>query len=190
MALNLELTPEQIAELVRETCGGRTEAFARLVETHQRVARGIARQQLPHASDVDDVVQEAFIRAFRRLQTLREPKRFTSWLLHVVINVAREYRRREKLTLVPLELAPEPRAPEVDTTQERSEQQMLAVLGRMAPKYAVPLSLRYLESMSYGEIAERLGISEVGVRSRVHRARRLLAKRIAATAAGGGDGDG
>ena len=180
MGLNLDLTPKQIGNLVRMTREGQVDAFARLVDTHGHIAAGVAKQQLPRASDVDDVVQEAFIRAYRRLNSLRSPESFTGWFLRIVINVSCECRRRDKITPIPLENLPEISVVEspVEGDVDEREKALLRALSSLPSKYAIPLSLRYLEAMPYSEIAERLGISEVGARARVHRARQALARRV------------
>src|ERR1700744_748194 len=86
-------------DLVRLARGGAPVAFRLLVEQHQPMVRARARQ-LGQASDVDDIMQEAFLQAYLGLDRLRDPDRFAGWLAGIVFNVARSLRRRAPVTLL------------------------------------------------------------------------------------------
>ena len=93
--------------LVRLARDGDPVAFRLLVERHQPMVR--ARAGLcANASDVDDIMQEAFLRAFIALDRLREPDRFAGWLAGIVLNVCRGLRRRAPVTLLPDSPEPSP----------------------------------------------------------------------------------
>ena len=85
--------PGEDARLVALVLGGRTDAFDALVRRHQRRAVGIAYRLLGHIEDASDVAQEAFIRAYRRLDQLSDARRFGPWLSRIVTNLALNYRR-------------------------------------------------------------------------------------------------
>ena len=81
-------------DLVRLARDGDPVAFRLLVERHQPMVRARAAGLCANASDVDDIMQEAFLRAFIALDRLREPDRFAGWLAGIVLNVCRGLRRR------------------------------------------------------------------------------------------------
>ena len=85
-------------------------AFRLLVERHQPMVRARAASLCANASDVDDVMQEAFLRAFTALDRLREPDRFAGWLAGIVLNVCRGLRHRDPVTLRPDSPEPPPAA--------------------------------------------------------------------------------
>ena len=93
-------------DLVRLARDGDPVAFRLLVERHQPMVRARTAGLCANASDVDDVVQETFLRAFIALDRLREPDRFAGWLAGIVLNVCRGLRRRDPVTL--LADSPEP----------------------------------------------------------------------------------
>ena len=94
--------------LVRLARDGDPVAFRLLVERHQPMVRARAAGLCANASDVDDIMQEAFLRAFIALDRLREPDRFAGWLAGIVLNVCRGLRRRDPVTLLPDSPEPPP----------------------------------------------------------------------------------
>jgi len=167
------MEPAVTGQLVRQTLAGDKDAFGNLVAAYRQVAFALARQQVPGRADAEDIVQEAFLRAYKQLAGLKNPNLFAKWLYSIVINVAREKRRRDRPT-VPLESIPEIPGRTVDSAEKAAMQELLAQVAGLPPKYRVPLTLRYAGGLKYGEIAQQLGIGETAARSRVHRARKLL----------------
>lgn len=168
---------EAVARLVTVTLAGDLAAFERLVRLHEGLVYSEAVRGCPEQAR--DIAQESFIRAYRRLATLRDPRRFTPWLFSIVRHVVREHRRRRRLDVLPLESVPEGALPAVAPVFPQDMQPILSALEVLPLDLRLPLVLRYEEDLSYAQIAERLGLSEVAVRTRVHRARRALAARLA-----------
>ena len=167
------MEPSQIQELVHQSLAGDRNAFGTLVELHQHIAFALARQQAPGRADAEDITQEAFLRAYTRLGSLKKPALFGKWLCSIVINVARERRRSGRRT-VAIDSIPESPARNVDPAERAAVDELLARVAELPPKYRVPLTLRYSGGLQYSEIARILGIRESAARSRVHRARALL----------------
>jgi RNA polymerase sigma-70 factor, ECF subfamily len=86
-------TRQHDAELVLQARSGRREAFDRLVEQYQRQAVSVAYRLLGNLHDSLEVSQEAFVRAYRKLDALEEPDRFGPWLLKIVTNLSLNFRR-------------------------------------------------------------------------------------------------
>ncbi len=167
--------PEQIGDgdLVRLARDGDTVAFRLLVERHQPAVRARARSLCANPSDVDDVVQESFLRAFIALDRLRDPDRFTGWLGGIAANVCRGLQRRGQVTLLPD--WPEPLHPA--TTQglpsaddlDRADALRAAVAGLPAGQRRA-VALHYYADLPPGQIAEPAGAARVSL----HKARLKL----------------
>ena len=158
------------AELVERSIAGDREAFGRLYEAHaRRVAARIAAAGVREG--VEDLLQEAFVRAWRSLRSLRDPGAFGSWVAVIAANLARdllaegkaagERGRREGPRGSD---EPDPaRVVEVADAVEALPEEMRTVL-----------ELRFRRGLGYAEIASELGITEDNVAVRLHRARARL----------------
>ena len=129
---------------------------------------------------VEDLVQETFLRAYDRLQTFNPEYRFKTWLLAIANNLGIDTlrRRRDVVEFNPELHAPLTRGPEaaaVDADRARSVQDSVMALPE---NYSVPLVLRYAESLTYAEIAEILDITIPALKSRLFRARHMLAEKL------------
>lgn len=183
--------PDQDAELVRLAQAGDERAFEALVVKYQRrVARHVARY-VKSASEVEDIVQEAFIRAYRGLASFRGDSAFYSWLYRIATNVALSAAKRRGMepTLVSdhdQEERADPFEPGV-SDNENPERTLMAsqladavqrALARLKPELAEPLTLYEVEGKSYAEIAQMLCVPIGTVRTRIFRAREFIARRL------------
>ena len=161
------------ADLVRRARGGDEAAFADLYRRYARVVHGLLLARVPVA-DVDDLVQDVFLSAWRRLEALRDAAAFGGWLAMIARNRATDFHRR---ALDAVEL-PES-LPAHDATVERVE--ALAVLDtvRSLPEaYRETLVLRLVEGLSGPEIAARTGLTPASVRVNLHRGMKLLREKL------------
>lgn len=181
---------EQDAELVRLAQAGDAKAFEALVVKYQRrVARHVARY-LKAAGDVQDVVQETFIRAYRGLASFRGDSAFYSWLYRIATNAALSHLKRAPNDLLLGDDAPEERAEAFEpgvSDAENPERTLMAkqiaetvqrALDRLQPHLAEALMLYEVEGKPYAEIAGMLDIPIGTVRTRIFRAREFIAKRL------------
>jgi RNA polymerase sigma-70 factor, ECF subfamily len=162
-------------DLVRLARDGDPIAFRLLVERHQAMARARARSLCGNPSDVDDVVQESFLRAFTGLDRLRDPDRFAGWLAGIVVNVCRGLLRRPPVTLLPD--WPEPLhpvaahgLPSADDL-DRAEAVRAAVAGLPAGQRRA-VTLHYYADQPAGQFAA--GREAGAARASLHKARRRL----------------
>ncbi len=177
------------SELVRLAQSGNQLAFEALVVKYQRrIARHVARY-VPIASDVEDVVQEVFIRAYRGLHSFRGDSAFYTWLYRIATNAALTFLRRapveEQLNDSDNERpnAFEPGLSDGETPERTLMARQIADavrqgLARMQPELVDALTLFEVEGKSYSNIAQMLDVPVGTVRSRIFRAREALAKRL------------
>jgi RNA polymerase sigma-70 factor (ECF subfamily) len=161
---------------------------ALVVKYQRRIARHVARY-VKRAVDVEDVVQETFIRAYRGLASFRGESTFYSWLYRIATNAALNAARREPMPVAPGE-DPDERAYAFEpgvSDGENPERTLMAsqiadavesALSRLKPELAEPLMLYEVEGKSYQQIAEILGVPIGTVRTRIFRAREFIAKRL------------
>lgn len=174
---------ESDAALVARARQNDPAAFEQLVRRHQRYVFNVAYRVLGDAIEAEDVTQEAFVRAWRGLPGFREQARFTTWLYRITQNLCLNRLpklRRELLQVEPFEDMRDDAAPSPPDLFEAQEQMAFlhTELRRMPEKYRLVLSLRYLQHLSYEEIAAALDVPLGTVKTHIHRARRLLADRV------------
>ena len=163
--------PDEIADLVRSAQEGDRAAFAELYRRHTRAIHGILLARVAPA-DVDDLVQDVFMQAMQRLQTLHEPCAFPAWLAAIARNRAVDHWRRRPLHV---------ELPEHLSTPARDRTEALAALAaiRSLPEaYRETLMLRLVEGMTGPEIAKCTGLSEGSVRVNLHRGMKELRERL------------
>jgi len=170
-------------ELVRAALQGQTQAFGVLVTRFMRPGYLVALSVTGNPEDAEDVSQEAFLVALKRLEDCRDPERFGGWFLTIVRNRARNLLRREHLRrgeeLIP-ELLPGPGGPAEDLKQLEIREQLAIGLEGLSEVRREVLLLHDLEGWKHREIAVRLGIPDGTVRSHLHFARKHLRDRLGA----------
>ncbi len=170
---------DQDALLVQRTLAGERAAFDVLVAAHLRRAQALARVVVREESAVDDVVQEAFLKAYRQLAGLGVPAHFPAWLGAIVRNEAVTWLRRnvrpgrDGRDVATLQAV----APEPAETDPRLAGLRLA-LEQLSPAYREIIALRYEAGLDYQAIAETLGISTANVEKRLYRARQAVLERM------------
>jgi RNA polymerase sigma-70 factor (ECF subfamily) len=177
--------------LARRALAGEHAAFEALVGRHQERVYRLSRRLTGSTADAEEVVQETFIRAYRRLGTFRGEARFSTWLCRIAMNAARMLGRgRSRHPTEPLEDylprfdrrgrhardADHARAADAEEILDRKRLARRAseALERLPERYRAPFVLRDLEEMSTAEVAAVLDVSQELVRQRVHRARLML----------------
>ena len=167
-------------ELVERTRIGDVRSYEELVRRYERLVGRIIYPYAGRDAAVEDLVQETFLRAYDRLDTFNPEYRFKTWLLAIANNLGIDTlrRRRDVVEFNPELHARVTRGPEAMVAEaERARSVQDAVL-RLPETYSVPLVLRYAEGLSYAEIAEILGITVPALKSRLFRARNVLAKKL------------
>ena len=172
---------------VQQAQAGDQTAFAQLVAAYQGPVYNLAYRMLGNPVDAEDAAQETFLRAYDRLATYEPDRKFSSWILSIASHYCIDQLRRRRVPYDSLddmppgrELPSEADAPEdvaLAREQERALQQALALLP---PAYRLPVILRYWNELSYEEIAEATQTTVSAIKSRLHRARLMLAEHMQA----------
>ena len=163
--------------LVERTRDGDRRAFSELVRRHQAVVYRSCYRILGDREDAKDASQEAFIRAYRKLDTFRGRSTFRTWILRVAINVSlNEHSRRElpRAGIATAEDIPGPEAPETELMRSEAAARIHEALQLVQPNHRAAIVLHDLEGLSYRETAEVLGNTEGTARSWAYRGRKRL----------------
>lgn len=153
-------------ELIKRARQGDGEAFAELIVSQKQTLYKVARSYLRSDADAADAIGETVLACYEKLDTLREPKYFRTWLIRILINKCQDLLRQQG-RCVPLETAAEPVYHEPG--QARAE--FLALLDSLDEKYRTVLLLYYGEGFRTAEIAQILDLKENTVKTRLQRAR-------------------
>jgi len=156
------------AMLVRAARDGDRVAFGRLYERYARMVHGVLLAKVP-VDDVDDLVQDVFLRALRRLSTLRESGSFGGWLAAIARNLANDYYRRSLPTDPYAEDTPDKTRGPAGAEHEGSAIAILDAIRSLPDAYRETLILRLVEGLTGPEIAARTGLTHGSVRVNLHR---------------------
>ena len=175
--------------LVRRAREGDYNAFEALFERHRALVYRFAYQMTSRRDDAEDVVQEAFVRAYQNLHRYRDEAKFTTWLLRIVTNLctdqARMSQRRTSLEQQEAKGAldwmtiGDPYDPVQGLEEDRRKIALRKALNALPAHHRSVIVLRDIEEREYPEIASILGCTVGGAKLRVLRARRALRDRIA-----------
>lgn len=164
---------------------GNEEAFARLIEAYQAPIYNLAYRMLGSSGEAEDAAQETFLRVYTRLHTYEPERKFSSWILSIASHYCIDRLRRRRGNVASLDEmqsanwvpddAPKPEERALDSEQSVVISQML---GCLPEQYRVVIVLRYWHDMGYDEIAEVTQSTESAVKSRLHRAREMMAAKM------------
>ena len=176
-----------ISQWVYAAIDGDQDAFAEIVHTFQDGVYNLCYRMLSESVEAEDAAQEVFLRAYSNLQRYDHARSFKTWLLSIASNHCIDRLRKRRMTLVSIDesipetlaLASDEPLPEQAVLYHDRSREIQHLLDELAPDYRVAVVLRYWYDYSYAEIAEIMDATESAVKSRLHRARRILAEKIA-----------
>ncbi len=190
------------AELVQRTIDGDTEAYGELVSRYQSAVYATAYHYVGRHGSVEDIAQDAFLAAYKSLAGLKDPVRFGPWLKEITCRTAANWLRRNAKRLQNETPLPHRREVHIEDAREgpaqvfeRAEriERVQRAIDMLPEHYRLPVVLRYLQDLSYSEIAQFTGMSRDEVRGILYRAgrqlRQVLAERDARDAPEQGDVD-
>ena len=167
-------------ELVERARTGDARSYEELVRRYERLVGRVLYSYAGRDAAVEDLVQETFLRAYDRLSTFNPEYRFKTWLLAIANNLGIDTlrRRRDVVEFNPEVHGRVVRGPEAVATEAERAKSVQEAVMTLPENYSVPLVLRYAEGLTYAEIAEALGITVPALKSRLFRARNMLAERL------------
>lgn len=171
------------ADIIKACKQGDRDAFHDLFEAHKDRVYTIAFHYSGDESMARDVTQQVFLKLFTSISQFREDSQFTTWLYRIVANTcADEHRKRRRFV---------PFSPEIEVrnmTGKGSQEEayhrrevadsVRGAIAELTPKLRLPILLKYVEGLSYDEIAEALGLSIGTVSSRLNRGHKMLARKL------------
>ncbi len=173
-----------------QALGGSQPAFEQIVRRYQRPVLSLLVRLTGDRALAEDLAQEAFVKAFRNLAAFDVTRRLSAWILRIAHNTAIDAMRRRRIRAVSLDTAPRPGDPDPaepvapltpDPVERVALQRALeAAMATLRSDQREAVALRYEEGLSFDEIGQVLRIPEVTARSHVHRARKELARLLAA----------
>jgi RNA polymerase sigma-70 factor (ECF subfamily) len=174
--------------LIRRAQRGDRDAFnAIMILYRERIVR-LAYHMAGNREEAQDLCQETFIKAFRALGSFDARRPFSPWLYRIAHNVTLDHIRRRKARPALVESDPEfPFEERMDQTAENpqrtllskeTQKEMMAAIQSLPENYRSVVVFRYLEDLSYAEIAAALNLTEANVMMRMSRARRMLKDKL------------
>lgn len=171
------------AETIEACKQGDRDAFHDLFEAHKNRVYTIAFHYSGDEAMARDVCQQVFLKLFTSINQFREDSQFTTWLYRIVANAcADEHRKRRRF--VPFSPEIEARNMVAKGSQEEAynkrqvAESVRGAIAELTPKLRLPILLKYVEGLSYDEIAESLGLSVGTVSSRLNRGHKMLARKL------------
>jgi RNA polymerase sigma-70 factor (ECF subfamily) len=173
---------------VEQALQGDREAFGKLVRAYERPVYNLTYRMLGDPAEAEDAAQETFLRAYSKLATYQPGRKFVNWLLsiasHHCIDRLRRKSRAPQLSLEgplpPQWLTSDAPQPEQVVSKKQEREMVRLVLDTLPPDYRAAVILRYWYGMSYQEIAATTQSTESAIKSRLHRARRMMARQLQA----------
>jgi RNA polymerase sigma-70 factor (ECF subfamily) len=172
IATEEERSSEQ-SRLIEAVRQGDQDAFGRLYDLYAPMVHGILLARVP-VSDVDDLVQDVFLVALRKLSTLRDDNAFGGWLAMIARNRAMDFHRKKRET----EELQETVAVKAEAGSDAEARRVLEVIRELPESYSETLIMRLVEGMTGPEIALRTGLTPASVRVNLHRGMKLLREKL------------
>lgn len=171
-------------ELVGRVHAGDLEAYGDLVERYQSSVFGVCYRLMGERQSAEDMTQEAFLRAYDRLELYDQSRSFGPWVRQIAANLCLNVLNRARLATIPLideldsQAGSDRRGLEHAQELRERRQSIQTVLQDLPPHYRAAIELRHFQELSYAEIGLALNWSESEVKTNLYRARKELAERI------------
>ena len=185
------VSSQQDQALVKEALDGSQEAFSRLMEKYRNPIHHHIYRMVRDKGQVEDLVQEIFIKAFSSLASYSSNYAFSTWLYKIATNHTIDYLRRKKLATLSIdqpmktkdgeleyELPDATYRPDRHILEDQRRELIQEAIDSLPPKYYRVIVLRHQQERSYEEIAQELDLPLGTVKAHIFRARELLYKKL------------
>jgi RNA polymerase sigma-70 factor (ECF subfamily) len=167
----LESVESAESMIIRTVLAGDRDMFGRLYERYAPLVHGVLLARMPR-NEVEDVVQDIFLHALRKLHTLRDANAFGPWIAMIARNRAMDFHRKSRATV---EVTEDLKS--TDSSGSKAEE-ILAIIRTLPDAYRETLVLRLVEGMTGPEIATHTGLTHASVRVNLHRGMKLLRTKL------------
>jgi RNA polymerase sigma-70 factor (ECF subfamily) len=192
-------TPEERREqsriedraLIADAIAGKQEAFKRLMKKYHNAIAHLIMRMVGNQGDVEDLTQEAFIKAFNSLQSFNDEFAFSTWLYKIATNNCIDYLRKRKLKTFSIdrpigsddgqqqyEIPDNSHTPDSDILRDQQSSAIQRAIDDLPEKYRLVIVMRHQEERSYEEIAAELDLPLGTVKAHIFRAREMLYKQL------------
>lgn len=163
-----DITPASAAQ-------DRATLFRRLSREHLDASYRLARAILRDPAAAEDAVHDAFVTAWRKWDTLREPSRFEAWFQRILVNTCRnQLKRASRIRVIDISSAPHPALDDPHIASSPERQALDEAMKDLGEDHRIVLALRYYRDLTVDDIAQLLDIRPGTVKSRLHHAQRKL----------------
>ncbi|RME76291.1 MAG: sigma-70 family RNA polymerase sigma factor [Planctomycetota bacterium] len=184
--MDREESRKQDAEIVKRVLKGDKNAFGELVKKYQSKLGGVVYNYLGPYEDLDGAVQETFLRAYRQLHTLTDPRQFGSWLVKIARNLCIDTLRKRKEDLQSLEHVEEKGLqvesgeiqPVTQLIEEEDMEKFQEAFDSLDPVYRELLTLKNFCKLTYDEISDVTGYNKAKIGELLFKARKALRKKL------------
>jgi len=178
-------------QLVEKTLAGDKTAYEKLVRKYQDMVYGLAFHFTKNFADAQDIAQEAFIKAYLNLSSLRQRNKFAGWIRTITANISKSMlggqnakvmlfseMSDEQMPTEIIQIAGRNPTPEQNLERQELHETLIHAIQRLSENQQSALTLFYLNGMSYQEVADFLEVSQAAVKSRLQRARDNLKEEL------------
>lgn len=176
------------AQLVRESLSSNREAFETLVRRYYSSVYGLALRWTRSKGDAEDITQDAFLQAYERLESLRQPEKFQAWLRAIATNQCRRWSKRQSRLVYfdPFDEEESDQIPNLQQSRTPADEfehkaryeAIIEAIRRLPEKFGIVLMLYYLDELSYREIGRYLDVPTSTVKGRIQVGRQRLREGI------------
>ncbi|MFQ5708604.1 MAG: RNA polymerase sigma factor [bacterium] len=182
------------SKLIKKAIEGDETAYKELLDNYRGAIFNLLYKMVRNREETEDLVQEAFMKAFKALPSFNEEYAFSTWLYKIAINNCIDHIRKKRLKTYSIdkpvsakdgelgrEFPDTSMSPDKDLLSEEKSNIIEAAIGELPKNYKTVIVLRHAEEKSYEEIAEILNIPLGTVKARIFRAREMLKKKLKGT---------
>ena len=170
------------ADAIQRVRQGDADAYTHLVECYQNAVHNLCRRMLGSPGEAEEAAQETFLRAYRAIHRYDPNRKFSTWILSIATNYCIDQLRKRRMHILSFDAMPyldvreHGPGPEGRMLLYERDDKVKDLLEVLSEKDRAAIVMRYWYDYSYDEIAETLSLSNSAVKSRLHRARRALAR--------------
>ena len=184
---DIEAKKQEEWELIVKVMNGNQQAFAKLQNRYQRIIASLIRRMIKDESDVEDLTQETFIKAFRGIKTFQKGFTFSSWLYKIASNNCIDFIRKKKMASISInqsfnsedpdrefDIEDKTETPEAQIVSKERNNKLNEAIDNLPEKYRIIIRMRHEEDLDYQQISDLLEIPLGTVKANLFRARKLL----------------